>query len=125
MARPYVVEEKIFDGADATETKSLKFEFAICSTKVVEIITTGFSGTVDIKGSVDQNATKDNVTYAQLGQGAALSQANAQLPFTTSTARARYVVVEPYPYMEIVMTRTAGSVDISVFGYGAMGLSLS
>lgn len=116
----YTFFQKVFDGAVATATVALKNEFNQCPTKIIEIVTTGFSGTIDIQGSVAPGTTKDNVAYGLMGQDGTVTPSNNQLSYTADTSRYRYVVTELYPFMDIVMTRSAGSVSVDVFGYGGV-----
>jgi len=120
MSRPYAMEQKVFSSAVATETKALNAEFALCPTKVIEIVTTGFSGTLDIKGALLPAGTKDNIAYARMSQDGVQSPVNDQLSFSTDTARYRYITYEPYPNIDLVMTRSAGSISVNAFGYGGV-----
>jgi hypothetical protein len=116
---PYKVEENIFSGAVLTETKVLRSEFSLCPFKVIEIITTDFSGTIDIQGKIGNNGTYANVNHVLMSQGSAQGLANAQLSYSTTTDNKKYLVPEYYPYMQIVMARTAGSVKVNVVGLSA------
>ena len=118
MALPFTHSQVVWTDKAATETKALDaVEFSRCPAKVIEVITTGFSGTLDIQGRVGVEATNDNAAYILMGQDGAQAATNNQLSWTTSTGRFRYLVLEPYPYMQLVMTRSAGSVTINVFGW--------
>ena len=118
MTIPYSHQQVVWDAQAATATKVLDSEFEKCPTKVVEIITTGFSGTINIQGKIWNGATYDNLSYSPLGQDGAQSIINDELTYTTNTSRARYLIAEPYAYHQIVMTRTAGSVSVIVHGWG-------
>lgn len=122
MTTPYTCGQVVFDTVTATETVVLRSEFEKCPLKVVEIVTAGFSGTLDIQGKVWNGASYDNVSYSQLSQDGAQAVVNDQLSYTTNSARARYLVTEPYPMMQLVMARTAGSVSVIVHGWG-IGIS--
>lgn len=118
MTLPFTHSQQVWSAQAATATKALDtVEFSRCPTKVVEVITTGFSGTLDIQGKVGPASTHDNVAYILMGQDGAQAAVNNQLSWTTNTSRFRYLVLEPYPYIQLVMTRTAGSVTINVFGW--------
>ncbi|MDO8704764.1 MAG: hypothetical protein Q7J84_07445 [Sulfuricaulis sp.] len=119
MALPYTYYENIWTAQAVTATAILKGEIArLCPTKVIEIVTTGFSGTLDIQGRISPAVTLDNVSYVLLGQGAPQAASAAQLTWTTDTARYRYLIAEPYLDMSLVMTRSAGSVTVNVGGWG-------
>lgn len=118
MSLPYTHSQVVWTAQAATATKALDLvEFSRCITKVIEVITTGFSGTLDIQGRIGNGATHDNVVYTPMGADGAQTLVNDQLSYTTSTSRFRYLVTEPYAYMQLVMTRSAGSVSVNVFGW--------
>ncbi|MDO8671243.1 MAG: hypothetical protein Q7O66_07400 [Dehalococcoidia bacterium] len=114
---PYLHQQVVFDTAVATATVTLDDELKACPLKVVEIVTTGFSGTLDIQGRISGAVTMDNVSYARMGQDGPQVTINDQLSYSTDTARYRYLVTEPYAQMQIVMTRTVGSVSVFVYGW--------
>ncbi len=117
MALPLTKTQVVWSAKAASETKALGADFVRLPTKVIEVVTTGFSGTLDIQGAAGATATKDNVAYTQLGQDGAQLASNDQLSYTLSTARARYLVVEPYAAMQLVMTRSAGTITVTVVGW--------
>ena len=119
MTLPYTKSQSIFAAAVLTATRELDHEFELCITKVFEIVTTGFSGTIDIQGKVDDDATYDNLAYYRLGQDGPQQLVNDQLSYTTDTGRYRYCVPEYYKLIQVVMTRTAGSVTMDVAGIDA------
>lgn len=123
MSRPYSKSQKVFNAAAADATVALDPDFAICPTKIIEIVTVGFSGTLDIQGAVGSAVAKVNLNYTLMSQGTAQVPATAQLSYTTDSTTTHYLVVEPYPLIDFVMTRTAGTITINVFGFGGMGLS--
>ncbi|MDO8673193.1 MAG: hypothetical protein Q7O66_17445 [Dehalococcoidia bacterium] len=119
MSLPFTKRETVWTDQAATATAILDDQLTrMCPTKVIEITTTGFSGTLDIKGRILPSTTADNVSYFRIGQGAGQSPSNAQISWTTDTARYRYMVTEPYMDMSLVMTRSAGSVSVNVGGWG-------
>ena len=117
MTLPYTAQEVIFNAASASATTVLKSEFVYCLTKVIEIITSGFTGTIDIQGKVWGGADYSNVAYSLMGQDGSQAISNDQI-VPSASATARYLVSEPYPMMQIVMTRSAGSVSVIVHGWG-------
>lgn len=115
MSLPFTKQESVWSSKATTETVTLDTEFSLCMTKIIEVITTGFSGTLDIKGKQADAATYDNVLYSLMGQVAQVPSV-AQLSYTTDTNRYRYVVPEYWHRMQLVMTRTAGSITVDVVG---------
>lgn len=115
----YTFKENVWADQQASETVILSNRFESCPTKVVEVITKAFSGTLDIKGAISPDQTFDNVSYMLMGQGAGRTASNAQLSYTTDTSRYRYLVLEPYSEMSLALTRTAGAVNVYVAGWGA------
>jgi len=111
--------QSLFAAAAASATVASDSEFERLPTRIVEIITAGFSGTLNIKGGIDRDQTPDNVVYVLLGSVGATPSA-AALSWTTDTGRYRYLTTDPVPYLSFVMTRTAGSVTMSVEGYGEL-----
>ncbi|MCX6020917.1 MAG: hypothetical protein NTZ05_04150 [Chloroflexi bacterium] len=84
-----------------------------CPVKTFEVVTVGFSGTLDIKGSWDGGANWSGLPYWNLSSAV---RATAQLSYTTSTARVQYVVLAPCPLIRLEMTRSAGSISSSLTG---------
>lgn len=121
MSLPYTKFETPFSAAVLTATATLSGEICrFCPTKVFEIITTGFSGTLDIQGRISPATTLDNVSYVRLNQSSAQQATNDQLSYTTDTGRYRYISTEPHFDMALVMTRSAGSITVHVAGWGGM-----
>ena len=114
MARPYIAEFKAFDAAALTAQISLPDEFRMLPTRVFEVVTTGFSGTLDFKGRVQ--GLHDNLPYVKLGSLAQVPT-TSQLSFTTDTGRYRYMTTEAIPDVMLSMTRSAGSITLNVIGY--------
>ena len=69
----------------------------------------GFSGTIDIQGRPAAASDYANIEYAQ--EAATLDYAIAQLSFTTITANRNYIVPNPPPFLRVVMTRSAGTIE--------------
>lgn len=114
---PYQVAQVVFKEAVATATEALEDELKACPLKVIEIVTTGFSGTLDIQGGINGAVTMDNVAYNLMGQDGPQATVNNQLSYTTNSARYRYQISEPYARMQAVMTRTAGTISVYVYGW--------
>ena len=83
-------------------------------TKTIEISTTGFSGTIDIQGSVD-GTNFVNCRYAPIDVIGALAYVVAQLSYTTDTTRKFYTITDYWAYVKVkVTTRTVGSVTVKI-----------
>ena len=118
MARPFSTSEKVFDAAILTKTQALGKDFAVCPTKVVEISTNGFSGTLDMQGGLASGVAKANLSYMQLQVAGIPASVVAQISYTTETSVKRYLILEPYEEIDFVMTRTLGDISIHVYGFG-------
>ena len=116
MALPYTVSQSVWVAKDASETKELASELSKCATTVIEVITTGFTGTLDIKGKDSEGAAYDNVRYVPLN-AAIYFPSVAQISYgAPDTARYRYCVAEYWYRLQLVMARTAGSITVNVVG---------
>jgi hypothetical protein len=116
MSLPYVVSEVVWQDKAVTETVELKSDFERCQVIVVEITTTGFSGTLDIKGKLHEISSYVNVPYVRQDLHTLQTPAVAQLSFTTDTSSFRYVVLGYWRKLELVMTRSAGTITCAVVG---------
>src|SRR3972149_2440913 len=116
MGYPFQHQQVVWDAQAVTATAELDNDFKACLAKVIEIVTAGFSGTLDIQGRIQGGVTYDNVNYGRLGVGGPRAVSD-QLSWTTDTGRYRYMVAEPYRDMQLVMTRTAGTVSVVVYGW--------
>jgi len=117
MTLPFTKQEKVWAAKAVTETVTLDTEFSLCMTKVIEIATTGFTGTLDIKGKESDLGTFDNVAYFRMGQDGIQSLINNQLEFVGDTGRYYYCVPEHWHRMQLVMTRSAGTISVDVSGH--------
>lgn len=117
MALPYTQSQELFSAAALTATTKLVTPLANAAGVVqIQVTTTGFSGTLDIQGKTHPSASYTNLTYFVPGAGSSTT-AVAQLSYTTDTASYNYQVINPMPYMQVVMTRSAGSVSAWARGY--------
>ena len=116
MSLPYVVSEEVWNLAAASETKQLKSEFERCQVVVVEITTAGFSGTLDIQGKLHEISSYVNVPYIRQDTADLQTPAVAQLDVTTDTDTYRYVILGYWRKLQLVMTRTAGTITVAVVG---------
>jgi hypothetical protein len=116
MSLPYVVSEVAFNAAAVTETKELESDFEHCQVVVVEITTTGFSGTLDIKGKLHEISAFVNVPYIRQDLATLQTPSVAQLSLTTDTSSYRYIILGYWRKHQLVMTRSAGSITIAVVG---------
>ena len=84
------------------------------ASSVLSIITTGFTGTVDIQGSLD-GTNWQNVRYVpQQGDGS-LSNRDDQLSFSVDTGVYSYVVSGVFHLLSLNMTRSAGSITSNYY----------
>ena len=116
MSLPYVVSQAIWSAKEATETVELKSDFERCAVTVIEIATTGFSGTIDIQGKLHELGSYANVPYIRQDQSSIQTPSVAQISYTTNTSTYRYVILGYWRRLQLVMTRSAGSITCGVAG---------
>ena len=116
MSLPYVFSEAVWNAKAETETVELKSEFERCQVVVVEITTAAFSGTIDIQGKVHEITAFSNVPYIRQDQVALQTPSVSQISHSTDTGVYRYVILGWWRRLQIVMTRTAGSITCGVAG---------
>jgi hypothetical protein len=118
MSYPYSQVQKVLADAAATAAGAIDASLASAAGSLqLRIITTGFSGTIDIQGKLDANeAAWGNLFYVTMADGA-LTPSNDQLSYTTNTGVVDIVVLNPMPQMRLNMTRTAGSVTVYARAY--------
>jgi len=109
-----VRKEVLWSAQAVTATKKLA-DASHVITKLLEFNTTGFSGTLDLQGSLD-NSNWVNLRYAEVTGDGSLSIVNDQISHTLNTSRRHYLIAEYWPYVQIVMTRSAGSLDAQWWG---------
>jgi hypothetical protein len=116
MALPYSAVKRVFNAAVLTATSTADGFFQPAAAVQLLIVNTGFTGTLDIQGSLTYDGTYVNLPYAIMAVGP-VATAVAQLSYTTNTANHHIVVLAPMPFMKFVMTRSAGSItmDARVF----------
>ena len=124
-----LITRQIFTAAVATATATLasvETQLDSCISHIFTIETTGFSGTIDFQGREHNNDTWTNVAYQEIDIDGTRAGVNDQLSYTTETARKRYLVPISPSHLQVVMTRTAGSLDVFVRGSGvALELPMS
>lgn len=109
MTLPYSRTFEVFaSGTNATATVSLPEDSYGAGQVGLQVVTAGFSGTINIQGRPHGSATFVNVPYITLSSGST-NTTTAQLSYTTQTATNSYIVVGPMPVMRVVMTRSAGT----------------
>ncbi len=116
MALPFTYSQVVWNAKAVTETVVLDGLFSLCNQVVFEITTTGFSGTIDFKGRLNTVSAYSNIPYFRQDQGTAQTPATAQLSLTTDTAVYRYVALGYWADLEVVMTRSAGTITLAVVG---------
>lgn len=103
-------------GTNASATVAIQPNAAQNGAFLLSLITTGFSGTIDIQGKAHISDTYVNIPYVILGAGP-VAFAVAQISKTTETAHPLYMIPICFPFMQIVMTRSAGS--LALYGYSS------
>ena len=118
MALPYTYTQEVFAaGTAATATVAIVSNAAhAAGSMVLQVDTTGFTGTIDIQGRAMPAGAWKNLMYGASAVGG-ISPVVAQLAYTTDTAVYHYIVPKPMPYMRVVMSRSAGSVGTWAFTY--------
>lgn len=116
MSLPFVISQAVWSAKAATETIALQSDFERCEVTVIEITTTGFSGTLDIQGKLHEISEFSNVPYIRQDQASLQTPSVTQLSFTLDTAVYRYVVLGYWRRLQLVMTRSAGSITVGVAG---------
>lgn len=109
-------QQIVLAAATATATVEMDQAFEQCRAVVFEITTSGFSGTIDIKGRQHESAAYANVPYVRQDQATVQTPSVAQLAFTADTGVYRYVTIGYWPRLEVVMTRTAGTITCVASG---------
>jgi len=117
MSLPYVVSEAVWNARAEDETKELKSDFEKCKVVVVEVTTTEFEGTLDIQGKVHELGAFSNVPFIRQDQASVQTPSTTQISYTsTDTAVYRYVILGYWRRLQLVMTRTAGTITCGVAG---------
>lgn len=116
MSMPYVVSEAVWNLKDADETKELKSDFERCQVVIIEVTTAGFSGTIDIQGKLHELSAFSNVPYIRQDQATVQTPSVAQISHTGDTGVYRYAVLGYWRRLQLVMTRTAGTITCGVAG---------
>ena len=111
---PRAVLFQVWDaGTNATDTEDISVRRG--AQAIVQLDLTGFSGTFDIQGKAHPDADYVNLPYQRVDTIA--TPATAQISTTTITATQLYKILAPMPYMQIVMTRSAGTLAVYVYEY--------
>lgn len=111
-----VETQKIFSAAAASATVEIGQGFEKCRTVIIEITTAGFTGTIDIKGRMHESAAYSNVPYIRQDQVATQTQSVDQLSYSGDTSVYRYAIIGFWPRLEVIMTRTAGTITCVASG---------
>lgn len=112
-----VNHQKVWNAKDANETVLLS-DMAHLATKMLQIKTAGFSGTLDIKGSLD-GVNYINVRYVELTGDGGIAVINDQLSYVLQTTTKVYMLAEWWPHVQLVMTRSAGTITLDAWGHEA------
>ena len=102
----------LFDAAVLTATSST-YDTAYLKRKSFHVVTTAFSGTLDIQLSFDGGTTWINAYYVTRGTPG--KPVAAQLSYTADSSSYTYVSDDHAPLMRVDMTRSAGSVTVRLF----------
>jgi len=121
MSLPFSNKQAVWIARATSQTVQLQSEFILCNVVVFEIATTGFSGKIDFKGKMHEGSTFDNIPYIREDQASVQVPSVSQLSFATDTARYRYVALGFWGALQVVMTRTAGTITMSVVGANVAG----
>lgn len=113
---PTVVSQAIWAAKEAAETKALFTEFERCRVVIIEITTTGFTGTIDMQGKIHELSAYSNIPYIRQDQASFQSPSVAQLTPSGDTGVYRYAILGYWRRLQIVMTRSAGSITCGVAG---------
>ncbi|KKL83116.1 hypothetical protein LCGC14_1977960 [marine sediment metagenome] len=115
MSVPVIVSDVVWNLKAESETKELKTELEQCNVTVIEITTSGFTGTIDIQGKVHELANYSNIPYIRQDQAVTQFPSVTQLSYSGSGVY-RYVILGWWRRFKIVMTRTAGTITLAVAG---------
>jgi len=114
---PYIISQEVWNLKAADETKALDSEFERCAVVVVEVTTTGFEGTLDIQGKVHGISEYCNVPFIRQDQAGIQTPSTTKITYTsTDTDVYRYVILGYWRRLQLVMTRTAGTITCGVAG---------
>ena len=116
MSLPFVFSEAVWSAKAASETVELKSEFERCQVVIVEITTAAFSGTIDIQGKIHEISAFANVPYIRQDQAGIQTPSVAQISHSLNTSVIRYVILGYWRRLQLVMTRTAGTITCGVGG---------
>lgn len=116
MTLPFSAVQNLFSAAVLTATATLDDNANYSGIVQFQVINTGFTGTLDIQGSMHAGGTFVNLPYVIVGAGS-LAPAVAQLSYTTDTTNYHIICTAPMPYMKVVMTRSAGSISMWARAY--------
>ena len=116
MALPLVETFTLFSAITATETKALPPPGVSHSehAQVILLEVVGASTpnwTLDFQGRTHPDGTFTNVDYVQIWQAGAAALSNAQIT-TNDTTKRFYAIPIVAPFMQVVATRTGGSITI-------------
>lgn len=113
---PYTYTQLIWNAKNATATKELDSEFGRCAIVVVEITTANFTGTIDLKGKIHEVSAFSNVPWIRQDQAAAQTPSISQIAPSGDTAVYRYVICGWWRFLQIVMTRSGGTITCAIAG---------
>ncbi len=116
MSMPYVVSQEVWLAKALTETKALDPALERCKVVVVEITTTGFTGTIDIQGKVHESGAFSNVPWVLQGTADLQTPSIAQVSPSGDTSVKRYVILGFWRRLQIIMTRSGGTITCGVAG---------
>lgn len=115
MALPVVKFVEIQDGITVSTTTQFHIVdgmFMFAKSVILEIVGASTPNwTVDIQGKVHGDGTYDNWTYRRIGS-VMRSEATTDQISVTDTTRRYYKVIDPPPYLQVVSTRTGGSLTV-------------
>ncbi len=113
---PYTFSQAVWNAKAVSDTVELQSEFERCAVTVIEITTVAFSGTIDIQGKAHELSAYANVPYIRQDQASIQTPSVTQVVPAIDTGVYRYVVLGYWRRLQIVMTRTVGTITCGVAG---------
>ena len=117
-----LMNRQIWSAKNATATvtlQSIDSELAHSISLILTVATTAFSGNLDFQGKEHTGDTYTNLVYQEIDVDGGTRAANDdQLSYTVATNRKRYLIPIAPEFVQLVMTRSAGTISAWVRGSG-------
>ena len=116
MALPYRIQFTVFDGIAATTTAPFPPKGAGLPEYAHSVLLEVLGGasanfTLAIQGKTHTDGTFTAIDYVEVGQAGAAALANSTLTVNDQTNRF-YLIPNAFPFMQLIATRTAGSLTV-------------